>query len=204
MSKGIKGLAVSALTPLARLRRRLLEPLGRLWNHARLRERITSALDPSVVVLGVPEIHGTGNIRLGRQLYLYPGLYLETQGAGEIRIGDEVVISRGVHLVAFERIHIGEGSMIGEYSSIRDANHRTGTDRALRWSGHESRPIAIGRQVWIGRGVTVLPGVTIGDGAVIGANAVVTRDIPAGAVAVGIPARLIKSSSTAQRTEPSS
>ena len=147
MSKGIKGLAVAVLTPVAWLRRRVLAPLGRLWSHARLRERITSPLDSSVVVLGVPEIHGTGNIRLGRQLYLYPGLYLETQGAGEIRIGDEVVISRGVHLIAFERIRIGEGSMIGEYTSIRDANHRTGTEGALRRSGHESRPIAIGRQV---------------------------------------------------------
>jgi acetyltransferase-like isoleucine patch superfamily enzyme len=203
MNTGIKGLAVAALTPLAGLRRRVLEPLGRLWSHARLRERFTPPLDPSVVVLGVPEIHGTGNIRLGRRLYLYPGLYLETQGTGEIRIGDEVVISRGVHLVAFERIQIGEGSMIGEYSSIRDANHRTGTDRALRWSGHESRPIVIGRQVWIGRGVTVLPGVSIGDGAVVGANAVVTRDIPAGAVAVGIPARVVKKASTARPVEPS-
>ncbi|EGV17692.1 acyltransferase [Thiocapsa marina] len=197
MSKDIKGFAVAALIPIARLRRRLFNPFVRLWSHARLAERIAAPLDPSVVVLGVPEIHGTGKIRLGRQLYLYPGLYLETQGAGEIEIGDEVVLSRGVHLVAFERIRIGDGSMVGEYTSIRDANHRTGTDTALRWSGHESRPIEIGRQVWIGRGVTLLPGVTIGDGAVIGANAVVTRDIPAGAVAVGVPARVVRSAADA-------
>ncbi len=192
MSQSTKSLAVAALLPFAWLRRRVLAPLERLWSHVRLRERITTPLDPSVVVLGPAEIHGTGNIRLGRALYLYPGLYLETQGAGEIDVGDEVVMSRGVHLVAFARIRIGEGSMIGEYTSIRDANHRTDGDRALRWSGHESRPIQIGRQVWIGRGVTVLPGVSIGDGAVIGANAVVTRDIPAGAIAVGVPARVIQ------------
>ncbi|UHD18705.1 acyltransferase [Thiocapsa bogorovii] len=122
---------------------------------------------------------------------------LETQGAGEIEVGDEVVLSRGVHLVAFERIRIGDGSMVGEYTSIRDANHRTGTEPALRWSGHESSPITIGRQAWIGRGVTLLPGVTIGDAAVIGANAVVTRDIPAGAVAVGVPARVVRSAADA-------
>jgi acetyltransferase-like isoleucine patch superfamily enzyme len=191
MSHGIKGVAVSALIPIAALRRRVLEPLVRLWAHTRLRERIGPGLDPSVVVLGVPEVHGTGHIRLGRRLYLYPGLYLETQGGAEIQVGDEVVMSRGVHLVAFAGIRIGDGSMIGEYSSLRDANHRVGTAQALRWSGHDSRPIEIGRQVWIGRGVTVLPGVSIGDGAVIGANAVVTRDIPAGAVAVGVPARVI-------------
>ncbi|UHD18703.1 hypothetical protein [Thiocapsa bogorovii] len=76
MSKDIKGFAVAVLIPIARLRRRLIDPIVRLWSHARLAERITSPLDPSVVVLGVPEIHGTGNIRLGRRLYLYPGLYL--------------------------------------------------------------------------------------------------------------------------------
>lgn len=191
MSQSTKRLLVAALLPFAWFRRRALTPLGRLWSHARLSEQIKTPLDPSVVVLGPAEVHGTGNISLGRALYLYPGLYLETQGAGEIDVGDEVVMSRGVHLVAFARIRIGDGSMIGEYTSIRDANHRTDGDRALRWAGHESRPIQIGRQVWIGRGVTVLAGVSIGDGAVVGANAVVTRDIPAGAVAVGVPARVM-------------
>ena len=52
--------------------------------------------------------------------------------------------------------------------------------------------VVIGRDVWIGRGVAILKGVHIGDGAVIGANAVVTSDIPPEAIAVGIPARVIK------------
>jgi acetyltransferase-like isoleucine patch superfamily enzyme len=185
------------LLPLARLRQRLLEPLGRLWSHTRLRARLSVPLDPSVVVLGAVEVHGTGHVRTGRRLYLYPGLYWETRGQALIEIGDEVVMSRGVHLVAFSGIRIGAGSMIGEYSSLRDANHRVSAETDLRWAGHEGRPIEIGRQVWIGRGVTVLPGVRIGDGAVIGANAVVNQDIPAGAVAVGVPARVIRGNSAA-------
>lgn len=54
-------------------------------------------------------------------------------------------------------------------------------------------PIVIGRGVWIGANVTVLPGVTIGDDAVVAAAAVVTRDVPAGAVVVGAPARVVRS-----------
>lgn len=50
----------------------------------------------------------------------------------------------------------------------------------------------IGNNVWLGNNVCVMPGVTIGDGAIIGANAVVTHDIPAYAVAAGIPAKVVK------------
>lgn len=78
--------------------------------------------------------------------------------------------------------------MIGEYASVRDANHRRGAG-PLRDSGHEAAAITIGRQVWIGRGAVVLAGVRIGDGALVAANAVVTRDVPAGAVVGGVPAR---------------
>ncbi len=178
-----------ALTPLARVARSPGESWRRLWAHARLRAAITGPVDSSVVILGVAEIRGTGRIELGRDLFLYPGLYLETQDQGRIRIGDEVVMSRGVHVVAFQEVTIGAGTLIGEYASLRDANHRFGGDRAIRWSGHEAAPIRIGRNVWIGRGVTVLPGITLGDGAVVGANAVVTHDVAPGAVVAGVPAR---------------
>ena len=50
----------------------------------------------------------------------------------------------------------------------------------------------IGSDVWIGGGAIILPGVTIGDGAVIGAGSVVTKDVPAGVVAVGNPCRVVR------------
>jgi acetyltransferase-like isoleucine patch superfamily enzyme len=163
----------------------------RFWAYARLRAQCP-AVDPSVVVLGAPEMHGSGSLHLGRNLYLYRDIYFETREDGEIHIGDDVVLSRGVHVVSFSRVEIGAGSMIGEYSSLRDANHRFGDGMAPRHAGHEARPIRIGRNVWIGRGVTVLPGVHIGDGAVIGANSVVNRDVAAGAVVGGVPARPLR------------
>lgn len=185
LSKKIIGLA---LRPVAQAVQSMAG-FQRVWSHTRLSTLLAESLDDSVVVLGTPEVQGTRRIRLGRNLYLYRELYLETQGEGAIEIGDEVVISRGVHLVAFAGIHIGHGAMIGEYASIRDANHRFGEGGMLRYSGHTAKPIRIGNNAWIGRGVTVLGGVTIGDGAVIGANAVVTRDVAPGAVAAGVPAR---------------
>lgn len=186
-----KAILAGGLLPAAQLVERCSGACQRLWAFSRLRTMLPS-VDVSVVIMGVPELHGTRAIRLGRNLYLYRELYLETQGIGVIRIEDDVVLSRGVHLVAYAELRIGAGSMIGEYTSIRDANHLFGDGVRLRDSGHAAQAVDIGCNVWIGRGVTVLPGVKIGDGAVIGANAVVTSDVPAGSVVGGVPARPIR------------
>lgn len=185
LSRGIATLLRSTEGPRRKWRR--------LVAHAALSSDIRYPLHSSTVVLGKSIVCGTGNIRIGRNTLLYPNLYLETQNIGSIEIGDDVVLSSGVHVVSFAKITIGKGCMIGEYTSIRDANHARTDGVALRDAGYITSPIVIGNEVWIGRGVTVLEGVSIGDGATVGANAVVTRNVPAGAVVVGIPARPVRS-----------
>lgn len=193
MSRRVKGLLSSLLRRGLRASASLRGAWQRAAAHARLAAAIDSPLDPSVVVLGPVEVHGSGRVRCGRDLYLYRELYLETRERGRIALGDGVVLSRGVHIVSFAEVTIGDGAMLGEYTSVRDANHRR-DGGPVRDAGHDATPIRIGRNVWIGRGVAVLPGVTIGDDAVVGANAVVTHDLPAGCVAVGVPARPIRTS----------
>jgi acetyltransferase-like isoleucine patch superfamily enzyme len=168
--------------------RPIRENLRRLQAHARLAADISTSLPSSAVIEGRVDIYGTRNIHIGEDVLFFPDIHLETREEASIRIADGVVLSRGVHIVAFSNVTIGRGSMIGEYSSIRDANHNRSDAITIRDAGHTARSIVIGSEVWIGRGVTVLGGITIGDKATIGANAVVTRDVPSGAVVAGVPA----------------
>ena len=191
----LKSTLAALLWPFAVLCDTLGCRLQRLWAFTRLKANL-NGLDDSVVVLGTPELHGTRQITMGCNLYLYRDLYLETRSGGAINLGNDVVLSRGVHIVAFAGISVGDGTMIGEYSSLRDANHCFGPGIEMRRAGHRASAIVIGRNVWIGRGVTVLPGVNIGDGAVVGANAVVTRDVIPGAVVAGVPARELRGVAT--------
>jgi acetyltransferase-like isoleucine patch superfamily enzyme len=167
------------------------ERLQRLYAYVILASRLPTQVDPSVVVLSAPQILGTARVLLGRNLRLYPDVYLETQESGSIEIGDDTVISGGVHIVSHASITIGAGTMIGEYSSIRDGNHRRDSNGAIRETGHDSAPISIGNNVWIGRGVIILPGVRIGHRATVGANAVVTANVPEDVCVAGVPARII-------------
>ena len=59
-----------------------------------------------------------------------------------------------------------------------------------------AKPIVVGHGVWIGAGAVILPGVTIGEHAVVGAGAIVTKDVPAGVIVAGNPARIVRSIKT--------
>jgi maltose O-acetyltransferase len=106
-----------------------------------------------------------------------------------IRLGAGAFLNFNCVVLDVVEVVIGERTQIGPGVQILTADHpRDGAGRA---SGLEfGRPVRIGRNVWIGGAALILPGVTIGDDAVIGAGSVVTRDVPAGATALGNPARV--------------
>jgi maltose O-acetyltransferase len=110
----------------------------------------------------------------------------------QTHVGARTFANWGLILLDVGRITIGDDVQIGPNVQLLTATHPVEPEpRRAKWEG--SRPITIGNNVWLGGGVIVCPGVTIGDNTVVGAGAVVIRDLPANVVAVGNPARVIRS-----------
>jgi acetyltransferase-like isoleucine patch superfamily enzyme len=180
----------------------VMEWLAAFWH---MRARVFGFLTRSALVSFFPHVkigkglkcynfpkitHATGALYIGDGCSLGKVTLFVTAGA-ELIIGDNVSINDGCIIGARNRIEIGEGSMIAEYVTIRDADHGR-YDILKKIRGNDlTAPIKIGAKVWIGRGVCVLRGAVIGDGATIGANGVVRGKIEEGSVAVGIPAKTI-------------
>ena len=109
-------------------------------------------------------------------------------------IGEETFIGPNVCIGGPGDITIGKRCLIAAHTGIIANNHKfNDLSIAIKDQGVPRKGIVIEDDCWLGHGVTVLDGVTIGRGSVIGAGAVVTRSIPPFSVAVGTPARVIKS-----------
>lgn len=170
---------------------RLMQPWGRIYYTLRLMARVRD-MDASVQCDGPIAVSGTGAISIGSRCRIGGQTELQTNESGRIVIGNDVRINRGCTIVSYADVLIGDFAIIGEYVTIRDANHGMDTTEPMRYQRHTTSPVTIGTDVWIGRGACILPGVVIGNGAVIGANSVVTRNIPNFAVAAGMPAQVIR------------
>lgn len=174
---------------------RLMHPIMCIWRRFYFTARLSADvkdIDFSIQCDGRVHITGTRNIRLGKRCRLGMETELRTIEKGRIRLGADVRVNRCCTLTSYSGIFIDDFTIIGEFVSIRDANHGMKQGKPMRYQPHTSSPIRIGRDVWIGRGSCVLPGVTIGDGVVIGANSVVSRDISSYSIAAGAPAKVIK------------
>ena len=117
----------------------------------------------------------------------FPPFY--TDFGKNIHLGEDVFINAGCKFQDQGGLFIGRGTHIGHNVVIATLNHR---EDPKHRADLLPAPVVIGEDCWIGSNSTILPGVTIGDGAIVGAGAVVTKDIPAGMVAAGVPARVIR------------
>ncbi len=129
-----------------------------------------------------------GRITIGAGAWLETGVVLHAFG-GSIRLGRDVFV--GPHAVIYGHggVEIGDACLIAMHCRILSSNHAVPPlDTDIRSQPDTLLPTRIGRDVWLGAGVTVLGGVTLGDGCIVGAGAVVTKDLPAGSIAHGVPA----------------
>lgn len=115
-------------------------------------------------------------------------------------IGKHCEMGDNVHIVAHEGVVVGDNCLMASKIFISDTNHGdySGDNQSSPKIAPNDRklvtkPVTVGNNVWIGENVCILPGVTIGDGCIIGANSVVNRDIPDNCIAVGAPAKVVKS-----------
>jgi maltose O-acetyltransferase len=134
---------------------------------------------------------------VGEGVEVRPPFYCEY---GNIRIGDRTFVNVDALVLDIAPVTIGAACQIATRVQILTATHPI--DPAPRRIGWEyAEPIAIADNVWLGGGVIVCPGVTIGQDTVVGAGAVVTKDLPAGVVAAGVPARIQREIGDADRVE---
>jgi acetyltransferase-like isoleucine patch superfamily enzyme len=151
----------------------------------------------TVLVLPI-RIVGADRMSIGSDVYVGAGSCLQTvSGAGDgptLVIGSGTSIAGTAVLSAAACVRLGERVLLARNVYIADHQHAfDDLDAAVLDQGiARIAPVRIGDGAWLGQNVVVGPGVSIGRGAVIGANSVVLDDVPANAVVVGAPARVVR------------
>ncbi len=135
---------------------------------------------------------------VGTGCHLEPPLHANW-GGRNVHLGSDVYANFNLTLVDDGPIHIGDNVMFGPNVVVTTAGHPVLPELRLR-AAQFNLPVRIGNNVWIGSGVQIMPGVSIGENTVIGAGSTVTRDLPAGVVALGTPCRVVREIGEHDRT----
>jgi acetyltransferase-like isoleucine patch superfamily enzyme len=175
------------------LNRRYAALLARLaWLKLRWRGRLqTDGI--AFVCPGVRfEIGKDARVVLGRWSWLGHGCKVRAH-EGEVLIGAKSVLGQECTISAYQHVAIGRECIVADRVMLIDFDHGVvEVERPIRLQGIYKRDVNVGHNVWIGYGACILRGVSVGDNAVIGTNTVVTKDLPANAVAAGVPARVVR------------
>jgi lipopolysaccharide O-acetyltransferase len=179
--------------------------LGAVRGTQRLRAKLFSVLASGAfaefgahsVIEPPVRLGGERRIAIGDDVYVGAGSWLQVLGDGDsvaLHIGDGTSIAGGCVLSAGASIRLGRKVLIARNVYVADHSHAfVDTTRAVLDQGIDRiAPVEIGDGAWLGENVVVGPGVRIGRGAVVGANAVVLDDVPDHSVAVGAPARVVR------------
>lgn len=148
---------------------------------------------PCFICPGVKlEIGKQATLRIGRWSWIGHGSKIRIH-EGEVRIGAKTVMGQECTISAYQHVHIGRECIIADRVMLIDFDHGVvEVERPIRLQGIYKRDVNVGHNVWMGYGACVLRGVTIGDNSVLGTYAVATKDVPANAVAAGVPAKVIR------------
>jgi acetyltransferase-like isoleucine patch superfamily enzyme len=135
----------------------------------------------------------SGCITIGRDSLVNAGSILRCDG-GSISIGSNASIQYYCVVYGAGGCTIGDDCRVSSHVKFLAVNHVfTDPDTPIRAQGVTARGIVLENDVWIGAGAVVLDGVRIGQGSVLGAGSVITKCLPPYSVAVGNPARVIRS-----------
>jgi acetyltransferase-like isoleucine patch superfamily enzyme len=138
------------------------------------------------------EIGRDAVVRLGRWCWIGHGTKIRAH-EGEVEIGAKTVLGQECTISSFQHVAIGRECIVADRVMLIDFDHGvTEEERPIRVQGIYKRDVNVGNNCWIGYGACILRGVTVGDNAIIGTSTVVTRDLPANAVAGGVPARILR------------
>jgi acetyltransferase-like isoleucine patch superfamily enzyme len=135
-----------------------------------------------------------GPVELGDRACLLRDTIIETGDGGSLTLGADTYVHPRCQLNAYKAsIKIGRGVLIAANCAFYSHNHGIAPGKPIREQPLEAKgDIIVGDHAWLGTGVIVLGGVRIGTGAVIGAGAVVTQSVPDDAIALGVPARVVR------------
>ena len=141
-----------------------------------------------------------GKIIIGEQAHLCRLVEFSVPPGGELIVGEKVFIGRGVVISAHCHVAIGRHTLLGEFVSIHDNDHRldqAGLPVAER--GFVVGKLEIGSNCWIGAKAVLVRGSGMQENCVLGAGAVLTGELPAGTTAVGVPAKPVYRASSAEK-----
>ncbi len=135
----------------------------------------------------------SGSVEIADRVHLYDDTIIQTGEGGTLKIGSDTHIQPRCQFSAYRApIQIGRGVQIAPNCAFYPYDHGIALGELISKQPLQTKGgIVVEDDAWLGFGVIVLDGVRIGKGAVVGAGAVVNRDIPDGAIAVGVPARVI-------------